>query len=91
MMTLDDASHAVDAAIAGAGIVLARWTIVQGDLAEGRVARCHPYAMPDSPPYQLVCQDADRDEPQIRDVFNWFLEQALEFPPPESSAAGGRR
>ncbi|MBI3503543.1 MAG: transcriptional regulator GcvA [Proteobacteria bacterium] len=86
--TFNQASMAIDAAIEGQGVALARTAIAAWDLARGHLVR--PFAKPSlgvANGYWIVCPQAKADVPKIRSFREWLLaEAAAEFekfrPPP---------
>lgn len=78
-----DSSMALDAAIAGQGIVLARTALAEADLAAGRLAAPFAFAVSYDWAHWFVCrQGAERRGP-VRDLLDWLREEAGRLPKPE--------
>lgn len=67
---------ALDAAIAGHGVVLAYSTIAAGDLAAGRLVRLFSLALPDLFAYYIVTAPGALDRPKVRAFRNWLRQEA---------------
>jgi LysR family transcriptional regulator, glycine cleavage system transcriptional activator len=67
---------ALDAAIAGRGVVLAYSTIAAADLAAGRLVRLFSLALPDLFAYYLVTAPGALDRPKIKAFRNWLRQEA---------------
>jgi LysR family glycine cleavage system transcriptional activator len=63
---------AMDAAIAGHGVVLAQSTIAAADLAAGRLVRLFSLALPDQFAYYIVTAPGTLERPKIRAFRNWL-------------------
>ncbi len=71
------ASHlALDAAIAGHGVVLAYSTIAAGDLASGRLVRLFSLSLPDLFAYYIVTAPGALDRAKIRAFRDWLRREA---------------
>jgi LysR family glycine cleavage system transcriptional activator len=87
------ASLAIDAAVAGQGIALARSALAALDLAAGRLAPAVAVASPAPFAYWVVCRRDRAAEPPIARFRAWLLDQAaadahaLAAPPPSPGAA----
>jgi LysR family glycine cleavage system transcriptional activator len=82
-----DTHLAIDAAVAGQGIALARSALVALDLSAGRLIRPVAEALPASFSYWIVCPRPDVERPSIAAFRAWLLEQAAgsATPPPPAS------
>jgi len=69
-------SLAIDAAVAGQGVALARSALAALDLAAGRLVRPIAAALPAGYAYWIVCPKQHADRPAIRRFRSWLLEQA---------------
>jgi LysR family transcriptional regulator, glycine cleavage system transcriptional activator len=81
---------ALDAAIAGRGVVLAHSTIAAGDLAAGRLVRLFSLALPDQFAYYIVTAPGALERPKVRAFRDWLRREAAQAPaaaPPASVAA----
>jgi LysR family transcriptional regulator, glycine cleavage system transcriptional activator len=65
-LTFNSMSLALDAAIAGQGIVLAYSTIAAADLAAGRLVRLFTLALPDQFAYYIVTAPGALERPKVR-------------------------
>lgn len=67
---------ALDAAIAGHGVVLAYSTIAAGDLASGRLVRLFSLALPDLFAYYIVTAPGALERPKVRAFRDWLRQEA---------------
>jgi LysR family transcriptional regulator, glycine cleavage system transcriptional activator len=67
---------ALDAAIAGHGVVLAQSTIAAADLAVGRLVRLFSLALPDQFAYYIVTAPGALERPKIRAFRDWLRSAA---------------
>jgi len=67
---------ALDAAIAGHGVVLAYSTIAAADLAAGRLLRLFSLALPDQFAYYIVTAPGALERPKVRAFRNWLRQEA---------------
>lgn len=75
---LNQASMAIDAAVDGQGVVLARTALAAWDLIGGRLVRPFDLAMPVSYAYWIVCSKAVAKLPKIVAFSDWLLAEAAE-------------
>jgi LysR family glycine cleavage system transcriptional activator len=75
---LSQASMAIDAAVDGQGIALARTALAAWDLIGGRLVRPFAVAMPASYAYWIVCSKAVAKLPKIVAFSDWLLAEAAE-------------
>src|SRR5207245_3180004 len=75
---LNHASMAIDAAVDGQGIALARTALAAWDLIGGRLVRPFDAAMPASYAYWIVCSKAVAKLPKIVAFSDWLLAEAAE-------------
>ena len=75
-LTFNSMSLALDAAIAGQGIVLAYSTIAAADLAAGRLVRLFSLALPDQFAYYIVTAPGALERPKVRAFRNWLRQEA---------------
>ena len=68
-------SLAIDAAIAGQGIALARSALASLDLGAGRLVRPVPEEIPAEFAYWIVCPKANASQPKIRRFRQWLFMQ----------------
>jgi LysR family transcriptional regulator, glycine cleavage system transcriptional activator len=71
---------ALDAAIAGRGVVLALSTIAAADLAAGRLARLFSLALPDVFAYYIATAPGALDRPKVRQFRDWLRQEADGLP-----------
>jgi len=67
---------ALDAAIAGHGVVLAQSTIAAADLAAGRLVRLFSLALPDQFAYYIVTAPGALERPKVRAFRDWLRSEA---------------
>jgi LysR family glycine cleavage system transcriptional activator len=67
---------ALDAAIAGHGVVLAYSTIAAADLAAGRLVRLFSLALPDQFAYYVVTAPGALERPKVRAFRDWLRREA---------------
>jgi len=71
----DQTALAIDAAVAGQGIALARTALASLDLIAGRLVRPLEEARPAEFSYWIVCRKSVADEPKISQFRSWLIEQ----------------
>lgn len=69
------ADHAVDAALAGAGVVLGRRALVVKDLHEGRLIAPFPHAIGLQARFRFLCQQGAENRPHIAAFRQWMLDE----------------
>lgn len=67
------ADHAVDAAVAGLGVALARRPMIIKDIQDGRLVAPFPIAIEVPACFRFVCPDGSQDRPQIAAFRDWFF------------------
>jgi LysR family glycine cleavage system transcriptional activator len=67
---------ALDAAIAGHGVVLAYSSIAAGDIAAGRLVRLFSLALPDLFAYYIVTAPGALERPKVRAFRDWLRQEA---------------
>ena len=75
-LTFSTGYMALDAAIAGHGVVLAYSTIAAADLAASRLVRLFTLALPDLFAYYIVTAPGALERPKIRAFRDWLREEA---------------
>ena len=75
-LTFSGTHLAMDAAIAGYGIVLAYSSIAAADIAAGRLVRLFSLAIPDLFAYYIVTAPGALERPKIRAFRDWLREEA---------------
>ena len=73
---LNRASMAIDAAINGQGVALARTTLAAWDLTHGHLVRPFQLALPLSKAYWILCPKATASLPKIVTFRDWLLSEA---------------
>ena len=74
----NQASMAIDAAVDGQGLALARTALASWDLACGRLIRPFPQALTAPFAYWIVCPKSAAELPKISAFRNWLLQEAEE-------------
>jgi LysR family transcriptional regulator, glycine cleavage system transcriptional activator len=69
---------AIDAAVDGQGVALARTALAAWDLIGGRLVRPFDIAMPASYAYWIVCSEATAKLPKIVAFSDWLLAEAAD-------------
>lgn len=67
------ADHAIDAALAGAGIALGRRAMVIKDLADGRLVAPFPVAISSDAGFRFLCPSGTENRPNIKAFREWIL------------------
>jgi len=75
-LTFNSISLALDAAVAGQGVVLAYSNIAAADLAAGRLVRLFSLALPDQFAYYIVTAPGAVERPKVRAFRNWLRQEA---------------
>ncbi|MBI3710535.1 MAG: transcriptional regulator GcvA [Proteobacteria bacterium] len=74
----NQASMAIDAAIEGQGVALARTALAAWDLLAGRLVRPFPLGLKVPYAYWIVCPKATADLPKIATFRDWLLAEAAD-------------
>ncbi len=69
------ADHAVDAALAGVGVVLGRRSMVVTSLAEGTLVAPYKIALETKAQFRFLCQKGAEDRPNIKAFRDWVLDE----------------
>ena len=80
---LDDSASVLAAAEQGHGLALARWSLVAGDLASGRLVRPTTQSVRQLNSYYFVAPAHNFEVPKVIRFRDWLREVCSEFPPPE--------
>jgi len=80
---LEDALSLLAAAEQGQGLVLARWSLVAGDLAAGRLVRPLDQSVRQRSAYYFVAPEHNFELPKVTHFRDWLRECCQEFAPPE--------
>ncbi len=70
-----DASMMLQAAADGHGVAMARWALVEGELAAGRLVRALPGTIPCEHAYYLVTAEPTADLTRVQRFRRWLLDQ----------------
>ncbi|MEQ9694206.1 transcriptional regulator GcvA [Shimia sp. SDUM112013] len=73
------ADHAVDAALAGAGVVLGRRALVVKDLKEGRLVAPFPQAIGLQARFRFLCREGEENRPHIAAFRQWILDEVAKL------------
>lgn len=65
------ADHAIDAALAGAGVVLGRISMAEAHLTEGRLVMPFNKALDAHATYRIVCSTGSENRPQVARFIEW--------------------
>lgn len=79
---LDDSASVLAAAEQGHGLALARWSLVAGDLAAGRLVRPSEQSVRQRYSYYFVAPPHHFELPKVRRFCDWLHEVCSQFPPP---------
>jgi LysR family glycine cleavage system transcriptional activator len=74
------ADHAIDAAVAGAGVVLGRSSLAVGDLGDGRLVAPFDLAIRSEAHYRLVYPRGSETRPQVAAFLDWIRAETLALP-----------
>ncbi|MEO0939025.1 MAG: transcriptional regulator GcvA [Pseudomonadota bacterium] len=74
-LRFSNADHAIDAALAGAGVVLGRRALVVKDIMDGRLVAPFKLALGTGARFRFVCQKGAEDRPQIAAFREWILRE----------------
>lgn len=69
------ADHALDAALAGVGVVLGRRALVLKDIAEGRLVAPFNTAMDTGARFSFVCQKGQENRPSVKAFYDWIVSE----------------
>lgn len=81
------ADHALDAAAAGAGVVMGRYSLAEGEIRNGRLVAPFDLALTTEAQYRLIGRHEARVQPQVKAFVDWILAEAKPF----GACAQGRR
>ena len=69
------ADHAIDAALAGVGVVLGRRALVVKDIDEGRLVMPFPKALLTGARFRFICPEGTEQRPQVRAFREWMISE----------------
>jgi LysR family glycine cleavage system transcriptional activator len=69
------ADHAIDAAVAGAGVVLGRISLAAKDLEDGRLVAPFELSMTMSSKTRFICAQGAKDRPAVRAFLDWITSE----------------
>ena len=81
------ADHALDSAVAGAGVVMGRVSLAARDLIEGRLVMPFDLSLTTQAHYRIVCPLGAEQRPHIKAFMDWIDAEVSEF----TSLDSGRR
>ncbi|WP_068110034.1 transcriptional regulator GcvA [Tropicimonas marinistellae] len=70
------ADHAINAAVAGLGIVLGRATLAEDDIKAGRLVAPFPLALRSSAAYRFLCRRGAETQPKIAAFLDWMISES---------------
>lgn len=79
---LDDSASLLTAAEQGHGLALARWSLVAGDLAAGRLQRPSAQSVRQHAAYYFVAPPHHFELPKVQRFHDWLKECCKQFEPP---------
>jgi LysR family glycine cleavage system transcriptional activator len=68
--------HALEAAVEGAGVLLAHKSLAHDDLRTGRLVAPFTLELPTERAFYLVCPEANARRPNVKAFVSWILEEA---------------
>ncbi|UWP94818.1 transcriptional regulator GcvA [Aliiroseovarius crassostreae] len=74
-LSFNQADHALDAAMAGAGVALGRRFFVSKDLMEGRLVAPYGVAISTRAHFRFLCALGRETRPEIKALLDWMLEE----------------
>jgi LysR family transcriptional regulator, glycine cleavage system transcriptional activator len=80
---MDDSASLLAAAEQGHGLALARWSLVAGDLASGRLVRPSSQSVRQHKAYYFVAPAHNFELPKVIHFRDWLREVCSQFSPPE--------
>jgi LysR family glycine cleavage system transcriptional activator len=81
----DDSLTVLAAAEQGQGLALTRWSLVEQDLATGRVVRASEQVVPCPRAYYFVCPEGYLALPKVQHLLEWLREMCAAFPRPDTA------
>ncbi len=81
---IDDSAGVIAAAEEGVGFALARWSLVQRALEQGRVVLAGDALLPFRFSYFFVCPEPYLVMPKVKKFRDWLFDMAKSFPKPHS-------
>jgi LysR family transcriptional regulator, glycine cleavage system transcriptional activator len=79
---IDDSAGVIAAAEEGIGFALARWSLVQRSLEQGRVVLAGDALLPFRFSYFFVCPEPYLVMPKVKRFRDWIFDMAKVFPKP---------
>ncbi len=74
-LSFNQSDHALDAALAGAGVALGRRFFVSKDVFEGRLVAPYGQAISTRAHFRFLCAIGRETRPEIRALLDWMLEE----------------
>ena len=88
---IDDSAGVIAAAEEGIGFALARWSLVQRSLEQGRVVLAGDALLPFRFSYFFVCPEPYLVMPKVKRFRDWIFDMAKAFPKPHDLFTVARR
>lgn len=79
--TFSHHDHGIDAAIAGAGIIMGRWSIAHDHLVTGRLVAPFPLSLTSPAAFRFICQQGTETRPHIRAFRDWLDREIAQMTP----------
>ena len=73
------ADHAHDAAIAGSGVVLGRYSLAESDLRSNVLVAPFDLSIALRAKYRVICPEGSQNRPHVKAFINWIIMQASEM------------
>lgn len=80
-LRFSSADHALDAAVQGAGILLAHYVLAHDDLDTGRLVQICSLNLPTGRAYHLVYPRHTENEPKVAAFRDWFTQEVADMTP----------
>lgn len=87
-LTFNSPDHALDAAVEGAGVLLAHEILAYDDIRSGRLIAPYSLALPSGRAYSLIYPEAAAGRPVVAAFREWLLGEAAKMLSCEALAAG---
>jgi LysR family glycine cleavage system transcriptional activator len=78
-LRFNQADHAVDAAVAGAGMILGRQALIDGDIKSGRLAYLPVPALHTDLAFYAVCPKGHESRPNEAAFLKWLIDETQHY------------
>lgn len=78
--SFSQADHALDAALAGGGVLLTRTSLAQGMLAQGLLTAPYPVALTTPARFRFLCRKGEEMQPRIAAFREWIMGEIRALP-----------